>query len=122
MAASVRVLFRVCFLETGLLWACPAFIDRHVFAVVKRKKSRSGIRGLGIGIRADNGGFREPDSSPQPLLRPEMLCSYPTPPFAEEIRSLAGFPGESGNSEQGPSFNHKESETTGSLEQFSNNL
>src|SRR5712664_1525488 len=54
---SVRALFRVCFFETNVLWACPAFSIPVFSPVVRRGTSCSGNRGLGIVIRAENSRF-----------------------------------------------------------------
>ena len=71
-------------------------------ATIPNEYRESSWRCPRIAIRADNGGFYEPDSSPQPLLRREVESLRP--PSGEVSRCLALIPGESRNSGRGLGF------------------
>src|SRR6267143_518356 len=67
-----------------------------------------------------NGGFRDPASA-QPLLRREMLCSYPPPPFSRQ-NFLSGNDNGGNMLIQAGSGLRSQGKKTGNLERFPNDL
>jgi hypothetical protein len=64
-----------------------------LFSPCPERFEEKSLRGPRFEIRVDNGRFGELEISDRPLLRREMLCSYPHP-HREVSRYLAGIPGE----------------------------
>ena len=71
--------------------------------------SCSRIRVLGIEIRADNGGFREPDPSLNHSCVTRCSVQYPPLLFLEKISCLAMIMGEYPDSGQGSGFDPRAS-------------
>jgi len=81
--------------ETGDSGHNTSWDGDEKMATIPNEFRESSQRISRIEIRAENGGFRDPASA-QPLLRREMLCSYPPLLFPDKISCLAMIMGETG--------------------------